>query len=65
MWHTAIVVYGKEYFFGGSGVQWCSPGTTVMGQPLKVEELGETQVTEELFADYLRNQSNDRFKGDR
>jgi len=65
VWHTAIVVYGKEYFFGGSGVQWCSPGTTVMGQPLKVEELGETQVTEELFADYLRNQSNDRFKGDR
>jgi len=65
VWHTAIVVYGKEYFFGGSGIQWCSPGTTVMGQPLKVEELGETQITEELFADYLRNQSNDRFRGER
>jgi len=65
VWHTAIVVYGKEYFFGGSGIQWCSPGTTVMGQPLKVEDLGETQITEELFADYLRNQSNDRFRGER
>ena len=36
-----------------------------MGQPLQVEDLGETQITEEVFADYLRNQSNDRFKGDR
>ena len=65
VWHTAIVVYGKEYFFGGSGVQWCSPGTTVMGQPLQVEDLGETQITEDVFADYLRTQSNDRFRGDR
>ena len=41
VWHTAIVVYGKEYFYGGSGdsgsgIQWCNPGGTVMGQPLKV-----------------------------
>ena len=41
VWHTAIVVYGKEYFYGGSGdsgsgIQWCTPGGTVMGQPLKV-----------------------------
>ena len=43
VWHTAIVVYGKEYFYGGSGdsgsgIQWCSPGGTVMGQPLKVRQ---------------------------
>jgi len=70
VWHTAIVVYGKEYFYGGSGdsgsgIQWCNPGGTVMGQPLKVEELGETQITEDVFQDYLRTQGGDRFRGDR
>ena len=32
---------------------------------LQVEELGETQITEEVFQDYLRTQGGDRFRGDR
>jgi hypothetical protein len=28
IWHTAVVVYGKEYFFG-RGIEVLSPGHTV------------------------------------
>lgn len=24
-WHTAVVVYGREYFYGGQGIQSCLP----------------------------------------
>merc|ERR1719348_1337424 len=65
IWHTAIVVYNKEYFFGGDGINSCPPGGTMLGQPMKIEDLGETQITEDIFKDYLYNQSRDRFRGDR
>lgn len=65
VWHTAIVLHGKEYFFGGGGIEWCRPGGTVMGSPHQVEDLGETEISEDLFQDYLRTQSEDRFRGDR
>lgn len=25
VWHTAVVVYGREYFYGGQGIQSCLP----------------------------------------
>lgn len=25
IWHTSIVVFGKEYFFGNSGIEMCEP----------------------------------------
>lgn len=25
IWHTAVVVYGREFFFGGQGIQCCPP----------------------------------------
>merc|ERR1719510_714633 len=36
-----------------------------MGDPLQVEDLGDTQIDSELFQDYLRTRSEDRFRGDR
>ena len=36
-----------------------------MGNPHQVEDLGETQITEDVFQDYLRTQGGDRFRGDR
>ncbi|KAJ0000788.1 hypothetical protein NQD34_005808 [Periophthalmus magnuspinnatus] len=51
--HTAIVAYGDEFFFGGEGISSCSPGGTMLGPPDTVVELGETEVSEEIFMDYL------------
>lgn len=25
VWHTGVVAYGREYFFGGAGIQACIP----------------------------------------
>jgi len=25
VWHTGVVVYGQEFFYGGTGIQSCSP----------------------------------------
>lgn len=25
IWHTAVVVYGREFFYGSSGIQSCMP----------------------------------------
>lgn len=25
IWHTAVVIYGREYFYGGQGIQSCVP----------------------------------------
>lgn len=53
IWHTAIVVHGEEFFFGGGGIASCPPGGTILGQPDAVVELGETEVTEDIFINYL------------
>ncbi|KAL5251212.1 hypothetical protein ACHWQZ_G016797 [Mnemiopsis leidyi] len=63
LWHTAIVVYGNEYFFGGHGIACCVPGTTQLGPPLKQELLGMTAVTQDIFEDYLVGHSNSKFHG--
>ena len=53
LWHTAIVVYGNEYFFGGHGIACCVPGTTQLGPPLKQELLGMTAVTQVSYYQFL------------
>jgi len=65
VWHTAVVVYGREYYFGSAGIESCEPGGTLLGNPLQVEELGETEIPIEVFNDYLRTHSQERFKGER
>ena len=39
IWHTAIVVGGLEYYYGG-GVNQSRPGSTPFGRPLEVIDLG-------------------------
>ncbi|KAK1265925.1 hypothetical protein QJS04_geneDACA000022 [Acorus gramineus] len=53
IWHTGIVVYGNEYYFGG-GIQQAPVGTTPYGRPMKVVDLGITHVPKELFEEYLQ-----------
>uniref|UniRef100_A0A0E0ITG8 PPPDE domain-containing protein n=2 Tax=Oryza nivara TaxID=4536 RepID=A0A0E0ITG8_ORYNI len=52
--HTGVVVYGKEYFFGG-GIQKDHPGRTPYGTPVRVEDLGVTHVPREIFEDFLQD----------
>lgn len=53
IWHTGIIAYGREYFYGGAGIESCRPGGTVLGQPDKILKLGTTQVPYSLFLEYI------------
>ncbi|XP_072153440.1 LOW QUALITY PROTEIN: uncharacterized protein [Bemisia tabaci] len=61
IWHTSIVVYGEEFFFGGTGISRCIPGETQLRQPLKIEDLGTTEVPQEVFEDYLHSLGQQEF----
>ncbi|CAI9774421.1 unnamed protein product [Fraxinus pennsylvanica] len=52
-WHTGVVVYGNEYYFGG-GIQNASAGTTPYGTPIRVVDLGVTHVPKDVFDMYLQ-----------
>ena len=54
IWHTGVVVYGKEYFYQG-GITNSSPGKSMAGTPLKVIEMGETEIPYELFLEFLND----------
>ncbi|XP_019166134.1 PREDICTED: desumoylating isopeptidase 1-like [Ipomoea nil] len=53
IWHTGVVVYGYEYYFGG-GIQHEPAGCTPYGTPLRVIDLGTTEVTKDVFEMYLQ-----------
>ena len=53
VWHTSLVVFGREYFFGG-GIQCDLPGYTPYGTPLKKSVFGTTTKTKEEFEEYLK-----------
>ncbi|CAH1645251.1 unnamed protein product [Spodoptera littoralis] len=57
VWHTAVVVYDREFFYGGSGITSCAPGSTQLGPPHRVERLGETFVPFQVFSDYIQGLS--------
>ncbi|GJQ72124.1 hypothetical protein Trydic_g3219 [Trypoxylus dichotomus] len=79
IWHTSIVVYEREYFFGSGGVESCTPfslhcisaefispisnGSTALGSPLEVILLGHTQVPYSVFFDYLNGLSESTYAG--
>ncbi|TKY66103.1 Desumoylating isopeptidase 1 [Spatholobus suberectus] len=54
IWHTGIVVYGNEYYFGG-GIQHSPAGSTPYGTPLRVVDLGVTHVPKDVFEMYLQD----------
>ncbi|XP_063078570.1 desumoylating isopeptidase 1a [Engraulis encrasicolus] len=65
IWHTSIVVFGEEFFFGGVGISSCAPGGTMLGPPDSVVELGNTEVNEEIFMEYLSSLGETSYRGDR
>ncbi|KAK7002115.1 PPPDE putative peptidase domain-containing protein [Favolaschia claudopus] len=54
IWHTSIVVYGKEVFYG-QGISTALPGRSHHGQPLQVVPLGETAIDEATWEEYLQD----------
>lgn len=52
LWHTAVVAYGEEYYFGG-GIQKAAPGSTPAGAPTTVVSNGTTEVPKWMFEQYL------------
>ena len=53
IWHTSLVVYGNEYFFGG-GICIGKPKCTPYGIPIKESVFGKTTKTQEEFEKYLK-----------
>jgi len=54
VWHTSIVVYNKEYFYGG-GICTAKPRQTPFGRPYREQNLGNTEIPEEILNDYLKD----------
>ncbi|CAM9440026.1 unnamed protein product [Ascophyllum nodosum] len=57
IWHTGIIVYGKEYFFGG-GLQSMSHEVFVQmhggARPTEYIDLGATDIPQDAFEDWNR-----------
>ncbi|KAJ3607499.1 hypothetical protein NHX12_024550 [Muraenolepis orangiensis] len=64
IWHTAIVVHGEEFFYGGQGIASCPPAYTELGQPNSIVELGVTEVTSEIFMQYLTALGESTYRGE-
>jgi hypothetical protein len=57
IYHTGIVVFGYEYYYGG-GIQAARPGNTAAGSPMQRLELGRTTMSQQAFHDFLRAESH-------
>uniref|UniRef100_A0A915HSH9 PPPDE domain-containing protein n=1 Tax=Romanomermis culicivorax TaxID=13658 RepID=A0A915HSH9_ROMCU len=62
LWHSAIHVYGNEYFFGGNGIAYCPPGGTILGHPTEIVDLGTTEISEDIFIEHLASLSENMFR---
>ena len=52
IWHTGVVVYGKEYYFSSDGIKCSCP------------DMGSTEVPEDVFQHFLKGLSENKFKPD-
>lgn len=60
LWHTGVVVFGREYYFSRD-IFMQTPGETAFGAPTKVIHLGHTFWREEEFHQYISRQLKPRF----
>uniref|UniRef100_M4BGK1 PPPDE domain-containing protein n=1 Tax=Hyaloperonospora arabidopsidis (strain Emoy2) TaxID=559515 RepID=M4BGK1_HYAAE len=60
VWHTGVLVFNKEYFFGGGGIQAMAPELVAQRygmQPVRTIVLGQTGRTQLEFEHFLRTNS--------
>ncbi|CAI5526130.1 unnamed protein product [Closterium sp. Naga37s-1] len=56
VYHTGVVAYGTEYWFG-AGIQRGVPGLTDFGPPMEAIRLGCTEIPRDLFEQFLADVS--------
>jgi hypothetical protein len=54
IWHTAVCVFGKEYFYGG-GICIGEPKKTPYGYPVKELDFGYTNKTQADLTAYIKS----------
>ncbi|XP_045144408.1 desumoylating isopeptidase 1-like [Echinops telfairi] len=64
IWHTSIVVHRDEFFFGSGGISSCPPGGTLLGPPDSVVDVGSTEVSKDIFLEYLSSLGESLFRGE-
>lgn len=52
VWHSAVVIFGKEYYFGGD-IYYDTPGATGFGKPIKSIWLGSTLRLQDDFHTFI------------
>ncbi|KAL6301955.1 DUF862-domain-containing protein [Sparassis latifolia] len=52
IWHTSLVIFGKEHFYG-QGICVTAPGQSHHGRPLQIIDIGETEIDEATWQEYL------------
>lgn len=61
IYHTGIVVFGKEYFFGSEGIKSCSPTEFKLARLVDSIDLGITNVTKQDFEQYILAQTKIKY----
>jgi hypothetical protein len=56
IYHTGIVVYGKEFYYGG-GISYDPPARTPFGPPTRTQSMGITEIPEDIFMEFLKEVS--------
>jgi len=65
IWHSSIVVFGEEVYYGRSGITRHRPETTCFGEPVRIVALGESHVVDEPQLWMFCRQLEGLFSGDR
>ena len=61
VWHTSIVVFGKEHYFSDCGIKIVKPGTTSHGHHVQTKVLGQTKIDSESLKIYLHQLSQNQY----
>ncbi|KAF9910453.1 hypothetical protein EC991_006504 [Linnemannia zychae] len=54
IYHTSVVIFGREFFYG-QGIMSAIPGSTPHGQPIERVDMGETEIPQEVFMEFMDN----------
>ncbi|KAG0300622.1 hypothetical protein BGZ98_009034 [Dissophora globulifera] len=54
IYHTSVIVFGREFYYG-QGIMSAIPGATMHGQPMERIDMGETEIPQEVFMEFMDN----------